>query len=69
MDKSADDVIREIKEFATAESSSRLLVLAVMCHGDGHDNMSFIEKCLTSCDLMRELDEERESPPEVRKCT
>ena len=65
MDKSTDDVIQKIREFSAAESSSRLLALAVMCHGDGHDNMLFVDSVFTARDLIRELDEDSESPSEV----
>ena len=68
IDALADTAVAKIREFSAAESSSRLLVLAVMCHGDGHDNMLFVEKLFTADDLIRELDEGRESPPAVSKC-
>ena len=67
MDESADTAVAKIIEFSAAGSSSRLLVLAVMCHGDGHDNMLFVERRFTADDLIRELDEGGESPPNVRK--
>lgn len=65
MDIPADVVIEKIREFAAAESSSRLLALAISSHGDGHDNMLFVERAFTANDMIRELDGERESPPEV----
>ena len=65
MDESADTAVAKIIEFSAAGSSSRLLALAVMCHGDGHDNMLFVDSVFTARDLIRELDEDSESPSEV----
>ena len=68
IDESAQATVAKIRAFAAAESSSRLLVLAVMCHGDTHDNMLFVERLFTADELIRELDAEREPPPDVSCC-
>lgn len=55
IDGQANDVMRKISEFATTGTSSNLLVLAVMCHGDERDNMKFLEKSMTVAELIDAL--------------
>lgn len=66
----ADEVIQVIKEFACANTSKNLLVLAVMCHGDEFDNMKFPEKEVNAGDLCLILDQEGKfSPEQVRSAS
>lgn len=56
----------KIQYFAAKESTSRLLMMAVMCHGDEQDNLTLVQNSLTVGDLMKLITNDRKSSPLVK---